>query len=1023
MREDVRVKFENPDTFSRSFLFWAWNSRLEKEELVRQVQLMKEAGVGGFFIHSRDGLETEYLGEEWMDCVKAVVDEAEKLGLYAWLYDEDRWPSGTAGGRVTSQGDAYRCKGLTLEVCPPEQFLEIVRREGYFDNNEFHDQQLGLQAIYGARIQGMELVSCRRLDWNNCDAPKDEEVLLVVRLEVSAPSQWFNNEAPPDNLNPDCVRLFIEETHEKYKKEVGQAFGRSVPGIFTDEPSLHDRHAFFGEHKGWIPWTYEYSAYFVKQRGYDFFDVLPWVYFNGTFSRQARHDYWYVNTLRYGEAYFKTIGDWCEENHLMFTGHFLQEDKMGLCARVNGAVMPNYIYQHVPGIDMLCEQTKEYLTVKQCTSVAHQFGKQNVLTETYGCTGWDFSFEGQKWIGDWQYVLGVNHRSQHLALYTLKGCCKRDYPPSFNYNTNWWNKNKIIDDYFARLTTVLEEGVPVRRLLLLHPMSTVWSKLGTNPYGNPIRRNERDVPELNEYGDRYNQLIEYLEREHLDCDLGDELLIKEYGTAQDHKFIIQHGIYDAVIIPSMDTLFQSTCELLVRFMDQGGYVYMIKPLPYLVEGREQNLDILNCVIQHTNSQVLEGQEELTQVLNPYRSVSIEYVGGGQARELLCQLRKTDGGYFLFVVNNSRETAIVANIQMKVNGAVEEWKPLTGEIETYRFCENTGSGIVIHTNFAKAESKVFFIKEELVVEKILPERTQIRLSSQNVLPLDICRYCLEEEPFSEQMEVWKAQYQIRERLQMVQIHVNGLPQRYQWLPIPHPSDGKKVKLLFLFESDMEIQGAGLVLERMEEFQILFNGKVVNNRAEEWFLDRGFPMVGLPAIQKGTNTVELACNYSHHMELENIYITGVFGVTSQRIMTKQPETLAIGDWCEQGLMHYCGSVSYIYEYEYSTRFQRVELKVPEVSAVGMTIVINEMVIEVPWHMTEAIPITKYLREGGNRIEVELMGSPRNMMGPFHLKDENPERIYDACFCPEEEDYTEDYRLKNYGLMQNIMIRQSE
>ena len=67
--------------------------------------------------------------------------------------------------------------------------------------------------------------------------------------------------------------------------------------------------------------------------------------------------------------------------------HFLQEDKIGLCARVNGAVMPDYQYQQVPGIDMLCEQTNEYMTVKQCTSVANQLDKKWVLSETYGCTG------------------------------------------------------------------------------------------------------------------------------------------------------------------------------------------------------------------------------------------------------------------------------------------------------------------------------------------------------------------------------------------------------------------------------------------------------------------------------------------------------------------------------------------------------------------------------------------------------------------------------------------------------------
>ncbi len=90
-----------PGAARRGKPFWAWNGELCAEEIRRQVNVMKEMGFGGFFMHSRAGLRTEYLGNEWMDMVETAVDEAEKLGMEAWLYDEDRWPSGSAGGLVT----------------------------------------------------------------------------------------------------------------------------------------------------------------------------------------------------------------------------------------------------------------------------------------------------------------------------------------------------------------------------------------------------------------------------------------------------------------------------------------------------------------------------------------------------------------------------------------------------------------------------------------------------------------------------------------------------------------------------------------------------------------------------------------------------------------------------------------------------------------------------------------------------------------------------------------------------------
>ena len=88
--------FENPGIEFRGKPFWSWNGELQKKELLRQLSIIKEMGFGGFFMHSRAGLMTEYLGEDWFELVNVVADEGEKLGLEAWLYDEDRWPSGSA---------------------------------------------------------------------------------------------------------------------------------------------------------------------------------------------------------------------------------------------------------------------------------------------------------------------------------------------------------------------------------------------------------------------------------------------------------------------------------------------------------------------------------------------------------------------------------------------------------------------------------------------------------------------------------------------------------------------------------------------------------------------------------------------------------------------------------------------------------------------------------------------------------------------------------------------------------------
>ena len=120
-------QLKNPRATYRGAPFWAWNARLEKSELVRQVGEFARAGLGGFFMHVRYGLETEYLSAEFLDCVKAVVAAAKKRKMEAWLYDEDRWPCGFAGGAVNfSAGTAshcralMRCSALAVTMPPPK---------------------------------------------------------------------------------------------------------------------------------------------------------------------------------------------------------------------------------------------------------------------------------------------------------------------------------------------------------------------------------------------------------------------------------------------------------------------------------------------------------------------------------------------------------------------------------------------------------------------------------------------------------------------------------------------------------------------------------------------------------------------------------------------------------------------------------------------------------------------------------------------------------------------------------------
>ncbi len=353
----LKEKFKNPGIEFRSAPFWSWNDDLEDEELCRQIKEMKEKGIGGVFMHSRTGLITPYLSSEWMDKVKTAVSSAKEIGMLAYLYDEDRWPSGFAGGIVPSKGKKYQIKAMKCKIVNGKKIFEVV---------------------YGPN------------------------------------TPWFNNNSYIDVLSKKVVKAFIKSTYEVYSREVGNEFGETIPAIFTDEPNYSVRGS--SPEEMLIPWTDNLPNSFEQRYGYKISKHLSSLFFNEGDYKKVRYDFWNLISDLFLESYSRQIYNWCQEHNLAYSGHYLCEDNLTSQIRCIGAAMPHYEYMHIPGIDHLGRNIKDSLTLKQVSSVAHQLGRKRVLSELYGCSGQNFSFSGRKWIGDWHIVLGVNLFCPHLSL-------------------------------------------------------------------------------------------------------------------------------------------------------------------------------------------------------------------------------------------------------------------------------------------------------------------------------------------------------------------------------------------------------------------------------------------------------------------------------------------------------------------------------------------------------------------------------------------------------------------------------
>jgi hypothetical protein len=979
---------------------------------------MKAHGMGGFFIHSRDGLETEYMGEEWIRAVVETVNAAKQAGTYAWLYDEDRWPSGAAGGLVPARGgDAFRAKAVVMKM------------------RKTYEPEETILAVYRAVIHDDALDTLTRLPVDKRSEAKEGESLLTIECVVVPASEWFNDDSPSDNLNPDSVAAFIDITYEAYAEAVGGEFGKVIPGIFTDEPNFcTDRIA--GDVLC-LPWTDTFAEVFQANRGYDLMDALPFIFIEGDKTIKARHDYWWTVSEQFTQAYSRQIGVWCDAHGLAYTGHFLLENEFGYGIVSAGSIMPHYEYQAVPGIDMLTIQTRENLTVKQCTSVANQFGREFVLSELYGCSGWEMTFEDQKWSGDWQYVLGVNLRCPHLTLYSLRGCRKRDYPPSFNYNTTWWKYNAVVEDYFARVGLLTSQGRAVRDVLVLHPISTAWSMVGNG------KRTGTGLEQANAFGESVNDFSRALMATHFDFDFGDEQIMARHTRLEYDALWVNQAPYKAVIIPpDTQTLLESTMVLLDDFVHTGGTLIAFHPVPKMVEAVEDT----RAAALFTRPEVvlLEDICQLQKTLEERlpRRISICDKYGQEVSSLVYMQREVEGKNIVFIVNLDRSNAYHVRITLEGTGQVEHWDALTGKITPVPV-DTMNKALRFEAHFGPSDSALYVIDRTVnagIIEHppalrgIFQNRglypckgfigpvCDFQRTDPNVLTLDKCRYRIQDSDWSDEMVVWQAQRAVRDSLGMRNVFYNGLPQRYKWVNTPHLKDGTQVGFEFNFKvRDVPETQIFLLLEDAKDFDITLNGHTIDNEPVGWYLDRSFQKIKLPVLAEGINTLSLECEYKNRMEVEDCYIIGDFGVTPDRVIIQEPAKIRFGDWGQQGYFHYSGSIIYKDKFIYDPQQDgRIGLALGDYRAVTIAIHINdEVVAHIPWISANGADITPYLEAGENDIGIEVVGSPRNMLGPLHRRRGYERGTSWRSFRTEGTEYTDEYVVWPFGLFDQVYL----
>ena len=940
--------------------FWSWNDKLDPDECRRQIKEMAEEGWGSFFMHSRVGLVTPYLSKEWFDLCNICAEEAEKYGMFAWLYDEDKWPSGFAGGLVP-QNPEFRAKELIL-----------LKKDQITENDTVLKEYENKGATY---------YICKRIE--------------------PLGNKWFNFAAYTDLMSRDAIKYFLETTHEQYKKYCGDKFGKSIPGCFTDEPC----YLFYG-HDGQYrtPWSDCLPSFFEKMHGYKIEDQVEKLFFDVENYKKIRFDYYKACTALFKESFTKQYYDWCTANNLKYVGHYMAEDSCWYQTQWVGDVMSQYEYMSWPGTDKLCRHIEQNVTNKQASTVADQLNKERAFSEVFGCQGGQVSFFERKWVGDWQTVLGINFVNHHLSLYSMRGERKRDYPANLFYQQPWWKEEKYLSDYFARICAFGAEGKRDVSVLLFQPLTTVWCNyspmhMDTSNFDTScLLEKSFDIP--------FATAAKRFMDEKLDYHFGNEEIMSKYAKVSGDRIVINDYSYSVVFVPPIENMTSSTYELFKEFSQNGGKLIFTEGLPTMIDGEEAEISFDNYQIgMDLNDSIKMAKDAYTPDIKiEDRALFFQKREDCNCPEIWCHAREVEGSKRYFLANTNEKRIIDAKITIDTDKPVAVLDTFDGSL--YKAKSN-----VMECTFAKAGSLLIVVGDEA------KEATEL---CPPVIGSGVCFADLSGELPVATINNFETKVLDKNVLLLNEIKLSMNGEVYEgpicgsWFTLFYEApDGCPYIAQYSFDSAIEIENCFLAMEVAENNdEILFNGVPVKPlkkygemgafSPEKSWLDVNFTKVPLPKIKIGTNTITITgkkinnitgpgfhdkihvpIEEYHPTEVEEAYIVGDFSLLKVSdgkfvIVNKQePDHKNITD---SGYPFYIGKVSLKSWFEADKLVgKKYYIKLMDAYKSSAEVIVNGKKCGVGIFDNDMIDITEAMKMGHNDVEIIFATTLVNCFGP--------------------------------------------
>ena len=775
-----------------------------------------------------------------------------------------------------------------------------------------------------------------------------------------------------DTMDERVVKLFIDSIYQPYV----DTYGQEIEGFFTDEPQV-------SRYK--MPWSFILPAKYEERYGDDILPHLPELFYPIGDYKKTRFRFWKLITDLFAASYMKQVQDFCHKNGLKLTGHLLCEETLFSQTLCHGAAMAGYEYFDMPGMDWLGKGIKDCLTPLQVSSVAHQVGIRQILSETFAGCGHNVGHDELKGLYEWQMVRGITLLCQHLEGHSLRGLRKRDYPPALNYQQPWWDEYREFNDAVSRTGKLLSEGEVRYETLLIHPQTSAWLVFDG--------KENDDIKALN--GD-FVSLIKGLEEKHVLFHLGDETVMERHAHVEGDTLVIGTQRYKTVILPRHEMLFENTERLLSEFRANGGKILEG------IDAVEAN-DIIDAPQVTYTERVFE-----------------------------------DGKLYYFV--NSHNSAVKAKIargSVRIDAVTGETEPFDGYYEFAPF-----ESLLIFDDGSAQKAR-----EEKTESAVLPVAGEwkVAAATENSLTLDKCDLYFDGELIEEDCYVLSAMHKALalERalhVKMVfKVKAEYAPERL-WLVTETP----KYYTIKCNGSEIDKTDDGYFCDRSFR-KIRLDGFRVGENIIEADIDFVQDPVVYEKMRKAYLFEVEKNRFTCDIELENFYLLGDFGVRLDAEVTdapanavlrpedgipmgailtegrftvvEPPKTVDISRIERSGFPFFCGKLTLEREFDAkATDSLRLAFAKQDVNVIRASLN-GEELGKVMWAPFE-FDLTGKIRDGKNVLRLTLTNNLRNLLGPHHCG-EDP--IYvkpgtfqkDVSFWNLEPVFDEKYCFVKFGL----------